>query len=160
MSPGRLPGRGGNLVGVELPADLADGQPRGPVGEDALHHDGFGFVDLLVRWPGGGAAADVAVAVGGFPGGDLSGSGPEQLAAPVAFGDLRFLVLGDHALNLGQQGGLRVISGQVRGVGEVHPDTEAGELVEHEHLVGVGAREPVRGQAPHRLEQAGLGGVA
>ena len=55
---------------------------------------------------------------------------------------------------------MRVISGQVRGVGEVHPDTEAGELVEHEYLVGVGAREPVRAQTPHRLEQARLGGVA
>ena len=34
------------------------------------------------------------------------------------------------------------------------------ELVEHQHLVCVGAREPVRGQAPHRLDHAGLGGVA
>src|SRR6266568_6634458 len=37
---------------------------------------------------------------------------------------------------------------------------EAGQLVQDQDLVGAGAGKPVRGQAPHRLEQAGLGGVA
>jgi len=55
---------------------------------------------------------------------------------------------------------LRVAGGQVGSVGEAHRDPEAGQLVQHEDLVGVGAGEPVRGQAPHQLEQAGLGGVA
>ena len=55
---------------------------------------------------------------------------------------------------------MRVAGGQVGGVGEAHRDPEAGQLVQDEDLVGVGAGEPVRGQAPHQLEQAGLGGVA
>jgi len=76
----------------------------------------------------------------------------------VALGDLRALVLGDHALHLDQQPRLRVI-GDLGRVGEVHLATEPLELVEHQHLVCVGAREPVRGQAPHRLDHAGLGGV-
>ena len=37
---------------------------------------------------------------------------------------------------------------------------ETGQLVQDEHLVGVGAGEPVRGQAPDHLEQPGLGRVA
>ena len=133
--------------------------PRGPVGEDAPDYRGFGLVDLQVR-RGGRGAGDAPVAVGGLPGDDLSGAGAEQLAAPVPFGDLRLLVLGDHALHLGEQRGLRVIGGQVGGVGEPHRDPEAGQLVQDEDLIGVGAGEPVRGQAPHQLEQAGLGGVA
>jgi hypothetical protein len=109
---------------------------------------------------GGAGAGDPPVSVAGLPGGDLPGAGAEQLAAAVPFGDLRFLVLGDHALHLREQRGLRVAGGQVRGVGEPHADPEAGQLVQDEDLVGVGAGEPVRGQAPHHLEQAGLGGVA
>ena len=35
-----------------------------------------------------------------------------------------------------------------------------GQLVEDQHLVGVGAGQPVRREAPHRLEQPALGGVA
>ena len=72
------------------------------------------------------AASDPAVAVGGLPGSDFAGAGAEQLAAAVAFGDLGFLVLRDHALHLGEQGGLRVVGGEVGGVGETHRDTETG----------------------------------
>ena len=86
--------------------------PGGPVGEDAPHHGGFGLVDLQVRRPGRRAAGDPTVAVGGLPGGDLAGAGAEQLAAPVPFGDLGLLVLGDHALHLGEQRGLRVVGGR------------------------------------------------
>ena len=106
------------------------------------------------------AAGDAPVAVGGLPGDDLPGAGAEQLAPPVPFGDLGLLVFGDHALDLGEQRGLRVVRVQAGGVGEGHPDAEAGQLVQDEHLVGVGAGEPVRGQAPDHLEQPGLGGVA
>ena len=49
---------------------------------------------------------------------------------------------------------------QAGGVGEGDGDPEAGQLVQDQHLVGVGAGEPVRGQAPDHLEQPGLGGVA
>ena len=106
------------------------------------------------------AAGDAPVAVGCLPGDHLAGAGAEQLAPPVPFADLGPLVLGDHALDLGEQLGLRVVLVQAGGVGEGHPHAEAGQLVQDEHLVGVGAGEPVRGQAPDHLEQPGLGGVA
>ena len=61
---------------------------------------------------GGGAAGNATVAVGDLPGDDLAGAGPEQLPAPVAFGDLGFLVFGDDALDLGEQYRLRVVGGQ------------------------------------------------
>ena len=104
-------------------------------------------------------AGVAAVAVGGAPGQHLPGAGAEQLPAPVPLGDLRPLVLGDHALDLGEQLGLRVVI-ERWGVGEPHADPVAGQLVEHDHLVGVDAGEPVRGQAPHPLDQPGLRGVA
>ena len=108
---------------------------------------------------GGSAARDAPIPVGSLPGDDLAGAGPKQFAAPVAFGDLGFLVFGDHALHLGEQGGLRVVGGQPRGVGERHHDAEAVQLVEHQHLIGVGAGEPVRRQAPQPFDEPGLGGI-
>ena len=66
----------------------------------------------MVGLAGGGAAGNAAVAVGDFPGDDLAGAGPEQLAAPVTFGDLGLLVFGDHALDLGEQHRLRVVGDQ------------------------------------------------
>jgi hypothetical protein len=74
---------------------------------------------------GGSAASNATVAVGRFPGDDLAGAGPEQFAAPVAFGDLGLLVFGDHALHLGEQHRLRVVGGQPWGVGERDVDPEA-----------------------------------
>jgi hypothetical protein len=106
------------------------------------------------------AAGDAPVAVGGLPGDHLAGAGAEQLAPPVPLADLGPFVFGDHALDLGEQLGLRVVLVQAGGVGEGHPHAEAGQLIQDERLVGVGAGEPVRGQAPDRLEQPGLGGVA
>ena len=137
---------------------MADGGPGGPLGEDPLHHRGLGLEDFQVRrdvW----AAGDAPVAVGRLPGDHLAGAGAEQLAPPVPFADLGPLVLGDHALDLGEQPGLRVVLVQAGGIGEPHAHPEAGQLVEDEHLVGVGPGEPVRGQAPDHLEQPGLGGV-
>ncbi len=113
----------------------------------------------MVRLAGGRAAGNAAVAVGGLPGDDLAGAGPEQLAAPVAFGDLGLLIFGDHALHLGQQHRLRVFGGQSRGICECEGDPEAVQLVEHQHLVGVGAGEPVRRQAPNPFDEPGLGGI-
>jgi hypothetical protein len=113
----------------------------------------------VVCLAGGGAAGYASIPVGRFPGDDLAGAGAEQFAAPVAFGDLGFLVFGDHALDLGEQGGLWVVGGQPRGVGEGDGDPEAVQFVEHQHLVGVGAGEPVWGQAPYPLDEPGLGGI-
>jgi hypothetical protein len=112
-----------------------------------------------VRSAGGGAAGDAPIPVGRLPGDDLAGAGAEQLAPPVAFGDLGFLVFGDDALHLGEQDRLRVVDGKPRGVGERDGDPEPGQLVEHQHLVGVDAGEPVRRQAPHPLDQSGLGSI-
>ena len=159
MRPGRFAGRGGHPVGVESAADLSDGGAGGPVGEDPPHHDCFRFVDLPVRRPGRRAARDAPIAVGGLPGGDLSGAGSEQLAPPVPFGDLRLLVFGDHALDLSEQGGLRIIRGQGWGIGEGQCDSEPGQLVEDQNLVGVGPGQPVRREAPHPLEQPAFGAV-
>ena len=129
----------------------------GVVLEDAPHDLRFGFVDHKVR-RGGRAAGHAAVAVGGLPGDDLTGAGAPQLAAPVALGDLGPFVLGDHALDLGEQAGLGVVV-DGGGVGEAHHHAVAGQLVQHDHLVGVAAGEPVGRQAPHGLDQPGFGRV-
>ena len=155
----RLPVGVGTASALSWRQICADGGPGGAVGEDPPHHRGLGFEDLQVRGAAG-AAGDAPVAVGGLAGDHLAGPGPEQLAPPVPFADLGPLVFGDHALHLGEQPGLRVVLVQAGGVGEPHGDPEAGQLVQDEHLVGVGAGEPVRGQAPDHLEQPGLGGVA
>jgi hypothetical protein len=151
-------GGGGHGVSVEQAADLADGGPGGPLGEDPPHYRGLGLEDFQVRgavW----AAGDAPVAVGRLPGDHLAGAGAEQLAPPVPFADLGPLVLGDYALHLGEQPGLRVVLVEAGGIGEPHAHSEAGQLIEDEHLVGAGAGEPVRGQAPDHLEQPSLGGV-
>jgi len=126
--------------------------------EDPADDRGFGFEHLQ---PGRAVcvAGPAAVAVGGAPGQHLSGAGAEQLPAPVPLGDLRPLVLGDHPLDLGEQLGLWVVV-ERWGVGEPDADPVAGQFVEHDDLVGVDAGESIRGQAPHPLDQPGLGGVA
>jgi hypothetical protein len=152
-------GRGWDLVGGQPTDDLSQGVPAvDVVVEDPPHDRGLGFEHLesgrAVR-----VAGLAAVAVGGAPGQHLSGAGAKQLPASIPFGDLRPLVFGDHALDLGEQLGLRVVV-QGWGVGESHADPVAGQLVEHDDLVGVDAGEPVRGQAPDSLNQPGLCGVA
>jgi hypothetical protein len=66
-----------------------------------------------------------------------SPAGSIQLAAPSPLGELGSLVLGDHPLDLYQQPPLGVIEGWR--VGEPHRHPVAGQLVEDEDLVGVGA---------------------
>ena len=155
----RLPVGVGTASCVELAADLADGGPGGALGEDPPGHRGLGLEDLQVCGAVR-AAGDAPVAVGRLAGDHLAGPGPEQLAPPVPFADLGPLVFGDHALHLGEQPGLRVVLVQAGGVGEPDGDAEAGQFIQDEHLVGVGAGQPVRGQAPDHLEQPGLGRVA
>ena len=67
---GAAAGRGGHGVGVELAADLADGGPGGPLGEDPPRHCGLGLEDLQVR-RAVRAAGDAPVAVGRLPGDHL-----------------------------------------------------------------------------------------
>ena len=95
----------------------------------------------------------------GFPEDRLASADPEQLPTPVALGDLRPLVLCDHALHLGQQPRLGIVVDRGR-VGEPHLAAKPVEFVEHEHLIRVGAREAIGCQAPHRLDHARLGSVA
>ena len=158
-APGGLAGGGGNVVGVEGDGDGPDGVPAGHVVvEDAPDHGRFRFVDDEVGRPLLGAG-EAAVAVGDLPGQHLTGPGPPQLGPPMAFGDLGSLILGDDALHLGEEAGLRVVV-DGGGVGETDCHPVPGELVEDHHLVGVVAGQTIGGQAPHPLEGAGFGGVA
>jgi hypothetical protein len=144
---------------VEPAGDVADGAAAGDVVvEDAPDHGGLFLVDDEV----GGAvpsAGDSHVAVRGPPVHRLAGSGPEQLAPPGSFGDLGPFVFGDHGLDLGEEAGLGV-GGDVGGVEVADAHPVAGEFVGDEHLVGVGTGQAVGGQAPQRLDEAALGGVA
>jgi hypothetical protein len=72
------------------------------------------------------------------------------LAASIAFQDLGFLVLGEHALELHQQLIFRRIA--TRALDELDPGTGAGELLEQQRLVGELARQPVRRVAQHHLD--------
>ena len=98
------------------------------------------------------------MAVGALPERDLAGAGAVELAAAVALGDLRLLVLGDHALHLDQQRRLWIVA-RFRALEEVNGDPEALEFLEDQHLVGVGARESIDTQAQHAVQHARLGGV-
>src|SRR5262249_60071248 len=62
-----------------------------------------------------------AVAVGHQPKGDLTGPGTVQLPPPVALGDLGAFVLGDDALHLMQEPGLRVVKRRRVEEGDLHP---------------------------------------
>jgi hypothetical protein len=144
---------------VQVVGDLADRRAVIDVGaEDRADDLGLGLIDLHARGAAG-LCGDAPQAVGDLPKEHVAGAGAVQLAAPVALGDLRALVFGDHALDLDEQLGLRIIA---RGgsVEEAHRHAEALELFEDQHLVGVGAREPVRAQTQHRVQRARLRGVA
>jgi len=144
---------------VQVVRDLADRLAPVDVGAEDLAHDlGLGLEHLD---PCGAALVghDTAVAEGHLPEADLAGAGAVELAAPVALGDLRALVFGDHALHLHEQRGLRILA-ERRAFEEPHLAPEPLKLLEDQHLVGVGAREPVGAQAQHAVEHAGLGGVA
>jgi hypothetical protein len=126
--------------------------------EDAPDDLGLWFEDDEV----GGtvrAAGDASIAVGGLPGDHLSCSRAIELAAPIALGDLGALVFGDDALNLGEQTRLGIVV-DLRGIREQHPHAMACKFVQHDDLIGVGARETIRRQTPHRVEQPCLRGVA
>ena len=98
------------------------------------------------------------MSVGGLPERDLALAGAVELPAPVALGDLRSLVLGDHALHLHQQRRLRVLAVR-RPLEEPHTDPEPRKLLDDQHLVGIDARKPVGGETEDRVEHAGLGRV-
>src|SRR6267143_30336 len=76
---------------------------------------------------------------------------------PVRF-HLRPFVLGDDTLHLGEQPGLGIVI-KGGGVREQHRHTVAGQLVEHDHLVGGDPGEAIRRQAPYGVEEPRLGRV-
>ncbi len=135
--------RCGDAVGVEATADLADRVPAGHIiVENTAHNNGFWFEDLKVcRFPF--ASRHPPITIRGLPGDHLAAAGPPQFASAVTLGHLGLFVLGDNALYLGEEPGLGVVV-EGRRVAEHHPHTEAGDLVEHEHLVDVGAGQAVR----------------
>ncbi len=144
---------------VQVVGDLADrAAVVDVVVEDRADDLGFWLVDLHVRGAAG-PGGDAPEAVGDLPEEHFAGAGAVQLAAPVALGNLRALVFGDHALDLDEQLGLRIVAGGGP-VEEAHRHVEALELFEDQHLVGVGAREPIRAQTQHRVQRARLRGVA
>jgi hypothetical protein len=131
---------GDDPVVAEFDGDAPDGYTGEELGEDALHHGRFGFVHdhvgVAVGPPG-----HTPISVGDLAGQDLAGPGPEQLASTFAFSEFGPLVFCDDALDLDQQAGLGVVEG--RGVAEQDWHLVAGELVEDQHLVGVGPGQAV-----------------
>jgi len=98
------------------------------------------------------------VPVGDLPERDLARPGAIQLAATVALGDLGLLVFGDHALHLYQQRRLRIVSRR-RTLQKPDLDPQALELLEDQHLVGVGPGQPVHAQAQYPIEHARLSSI-
>ncbi len=103
-----------------------------------------------------GVAGNTPIPVRHLPCHDLPGPGPEQPAPAVALGDLGPLVLRDHALDLGEQTSLGIVV-KGRCVGEEDPHAEVFKLIEDQHLIGVGAGQPIGRKAPHGIEGAGFG---
>ncbi len=62
----------------------AHGDAGGAVGKYPPHHHGLGLVDFVVCLAGGAATWNPTVAVGGLPGDDLTGAGPEQPGVAVS----------------------------------------------------------------------------
>ncbi len=118
----------------------------------------MGFVDDQV---GGliASAGNPGVTVRGAPVGGFAGLGPEQLSSPGPFGDLGSLVLGYDRLDLGEQPSLGIRS-DIGHVEIADGDTVAGQFVGDQHLIGVGAAEPIGGEAPDGVDQTSLCRVA
>ena len=68
-------------------------------------------------------------------------AGAVPFAPSRAFADLRFLVLGNHALELHQEDLFRRLD--PRRAHEHHVDAGSGELLEQQHLIGILAAEPI-----------------
>jgi len=76
-----------------------------------------------------------------------------ELAAAVAFDNLGPLVLGHHALDLEQQ----IVFGTAPEfpIQEDHLHTEAGQFIDEQHLIGVFARQAVRGMHIEPVHRTG-----
>ena len=151
-----LAGPGGCALVSQPAGQVRDG--RAVVGVAAEHlRDQYRLtLDDLVGGTAKVGLADVPVAErGAGQHVDRPGAGAVGLAAPVPLGQLRFLVLGEDALELHQQLVFRGVA--ARALDELHPDPGAGEFLQQQRLVGELAGQPVRGVAQHHV-QAALGG--
>jgi hypothetical protein len=77
----------------------------------------------------------------------------------IALAYLGPFILGDNALDLGEQAQLGIVVDGGRVV-EEHPHAELCELVEDEDLIDVGTGQAIGGQAPGGFERAGFGLIA
>nr|WP_228421535.1 hypothetical protein [Skermanella mucosa] len=87
---------------------------------------------------------DVAVAIRGPAGQNLTGSSLLQLAAAEAFRQHRPFVLGDRPLNLEQKLIVRVVGNGA--MQELDGAAGAAEFFEQQHLVGVLASQSIRAE--------------
>lgn len=90
---------------------------------------------------------------------DLTSPSTEESSTTVAFGDLRAFVLGDDALHLNQQRGLRIVTKR-RSIEVANLDSVSQQLVGDQNLIRIAASQSVGGQAPDLIEQTGFGRVA
>jgi hypothetical protein len=80
---------------------------------------------------------------------DRPGLGPVGLAAAVPFQDLRFLVFGEHPLELDEELVLRAVT--LWTLDELDPGSGPGEFLDQQRLVGELTGQPVRGVAQHHV---------
>jgi hypothetical protein len=158
-SPLRLAGRRRDPSVAQLKRDLANRQaPLDVRCEDLAHHLGLGLEDLDPGTPAP-VGDHPAVPVGDLPERDLARPSAIQLPATVALGDLGLLVFGNHALHLHQQRRLRILARR-RTLQKPDLDPQALELLEDQHLVGVGSSQAIHAQAEYPVEHARLGSIA
>src|SRR4051812_44964090 len=149
--PAVLAGAGGHARVGQPAGQLGDrGAVVGVAAEQLADQRGL-VLDDLVGGAGVRVLGDVAVAErGAGEHVERPGLGAVGLAAPVAFQDLRLLVLGEHALELHQQ--LIFWCVAARALDELHPGARAGEFLDQQGLVGELAGQPVRRVAQHHVD--------
>jgi hypothetical protein len=141
--PDGLAGAGHFARPRKPPTDLADGQAvaADPVKHLADHPD-FVWYQLIARLPTPLILGNVTVPIGS-PAEDVHDACPGriELAAPMAFDNLRALILGHHALHLQQQVVFRAPAQLPVQEDHLHPGLL--ELIHQQPLVGVFARQPI-----------------
>lgn len=148
-----------DAVAGEPDDDLAHRDvPANVVIENPAHDRGLGLEHLQMRRALAGPGNSTE-SIRHLPEDHFAGPGPPQLATPVALGNLRALILGNHALHLGQQACLRIVL-EMRRVMEANRHAVARQLVKNDGLVCVHARQAIRRQAPHAFKESGLRRIA
>ena len=130
------------------------------VGEPAIHPAHQLGLLLVDRDAAGHGVAprDVAVSIRRASGDVVAVARFLQLAAAEPLTEHRALILGDRALDLQQELVVGVVRDRV--LQEHHLGACATELLEQQHLVGILARQAVRGQHDERAHDAVAHGIA